>query len=100
MEKIKKYIKVKLNDIKLNEDRESLEHIYLSLDNLEKNKISISYEFLEEIENSIDYLDQKYDDFYELVNLFVPIKNKYMKIIKENYVQSLREKNRIKRTTQ
>ena len=54
-------------------------------------------ETLESIDNSIKDLDCKYDDTFELVNVFVPIANYYEKQIHSEYVKSLREKNRRKR---
>jgi len=84
MNKIKEYIKEKLIDIKINKDKEILEFIYISLDSLEKNKESLTDKLLEEIEKSINYLDQKYDNFYELVNLFDPIYVGYKKKSKTN----------------
>ena len=97
MNEIKEYLKNKIEKIENQEDKSLLEKIYLAIEKLENKENLLKEEYLEEIEKSINYLDQKYDNFYELVNLFDPIYVDYKKKIKDKYVQSLREKNRAKR---
>ncbi|MBQ3020935.1 MAG: hypothetical protein IJD92_01765 [Bacilli bacterium] len=49
---------------------------------------------LEIINENINYLDQKYDNLYDLVNLYSLIYIYYKKIIHKNYVNNLRNNNR------
>ena len=37
------------------------------------NDDNITNEFIDKIDNDLNYLDQKYDDLFDLINLFDPI---------------------------
>lgn len=57
----------------------------------------ITHDLLNKINENIKYLDQKYDDLYELVNLFDPICFYYENLLKKNYTYFLRKQNREKK---
>ena len=57
---------------------------------------NITNDFIDKMDNDLNYLDQKYDDLFDLINLFDPI---YVELKRRNhtkYVEKLREENRKK----
>ena len=61
------------------------------------NDDNITNDFIDKMDNDLNYLDQKYDDLFDLINLFNPI---YVELKRKNhikYVEKLREENRKKR---
>ena len=61
------------------------------------NDDNITNEFLDWMDKDLNYLDQKYDNLFDLINLFDPI---YVELKRRNhtkYVEKLREENRKKR---
>ena len=61
------------------------------------NDDNITNEFLDWMDKDLNYLDQKYDNLFDLINLFDPI---YVELKRKNhikYVEKLREENRKKR---
>ena len=65
--------------------------------NIILNNDNITNDFIDKIDNDLNYLDQKYDDLFDLINLFNPI---YVELKRRNhtkYVERLREENRKKR---
>ena len=58
---------------------------------------NITNDFIDKMDNDLNYLDQKYDDLFDLINLFDPI---YVELKRRNhtkYVEKLREENRKRR---
>ena len=58
---------------------------------------NITNDFIDKMDNDLNYLDQKYDDLFDLINLFDPI---YVELKRRNhikYVEKLRDENRKKR---
>ena len=65
--------------------------------NIVLNNDNITNDFIDKMDNDLNYLDQKYDDLFDLINLFNPI---YVELKRKNhikYVEKLREENRKKR---
>lgn len=56
----------------------------------------ITNEFLDEVDKDLNYLDQKYEDLFDLNNLFDPIFFELKRENHINYVKKLREENRKK----
>ena len=81
------------NNIKYIEDKQKLNDLYDDLSVLE-SKLSI--ELIDKIDSNIQALDRKYDDLFELVNMFDEIKYTLEKKIKNEMVNKLRENNRRK----
>ena len=65
--------------------------------NIILNNDNITNEFIDKINNDLNYLDQKYDDLFDLINLFDPVRFELKKINHIKYVEKLREENRKKR---
>ena len=65
--------------------------------NIILNNDNITDDFIDQMNNDLNYLDQKYDDLFDLINLFDPI---FVELKRKNhikYVERLREENRKKR---
>lgn len=76
-----------------------LELIKNLLEEIKKLKLNnFNNELLDDIDKNIQILDQKYDDLYDLVNIFDVLKYKYKKELKKQYVENLRKNNRSKKT--
>ena len=58
---------------------------------------NITNDFLDKMDNDLNYLDQKYDDLFDLINLFDPVRFELKKINHIKHVEKLREENRKKR---
>ena len=61
------------------------------------NNNDITDDFLEQMNNDLNYLDQKYEDLYDLINLFDPVRFELKRKNHINYVENLREENRKKK---
>ena len=61
------------------------------------NDDNITNDFIDKMDNDLNYLDQKYDDLFDLINLFDPICFELKKKNHIKYVEKLREENRKKR---
>ena len=61
------------------------------------NDENITDEFLDKMDNDLNYLDQKYDDLFNLINLFDSVRFELKKKNHIKYIEKLREKNRKKR---
>ena len=81
-----------------NEKNNDIRKIIYILEKISKDE-TITVEELDLIEKIINDLDCKYDDLFELTNIFQPIHYFYKKKLKKEYVNKLREENRKKRTT-
>ena len=94
LEKLIKKIESLLNDYKYMKDNELIKKLYKELNEINQN---LSNELIDSIDNNIKLLDQKYDDLYDLVNIFDVLKYKYKKEIQKVYVDNLRKENRKKK---
>ena len=94
LDKLIKRIELLLNDDKYKKDNELIKKLYKDLNEINKN---LSNELIDSIDNNITLLDQKYDDLYDLVNIFDVLKYKYKKEIQKVYVDNLRKENRNKK---
>ncbi len=61
------------------------------------NDDNITNDFIDKMDNDLNYLDQKYDDLFDLINLFDPIYVELKRRYHTKYVEKLREENRKKR---
>lgn len=96
LEQLLKLLKKISDDNKYQADRELIKQIYNKLEQL-KIKHSRNIDDLEYVRDKINYLDQKYDDLYDLVNLYEPKYIEIKKNIHSEYVQELRKQNRMKK---
>lgn len=61
------------------------------------NDDNITNDFLDKMDKDLNYLDQKYDDLFDLINLFDPICFELKRKNHIKYVERLREENRKRR---
>ena len=54
---------------------------------------NITNDFIDKMDNDLNYLDQKYDDLFDLINLFDPVRFELKKKNHIKYVEKLREEN-------
>ncbi len=66
------------------------------INNILNDDRDITNEFLDEVDKDLNYLDQKYEDLFDLNNLFDPIFFELKRENHINYVKKLREENRKK----
>lgn len=79
------------------EDTDVIKKTINEISNLQLGNNYINNNILELIEHNISYLDRKYDDLYDLVNLYDSVKSSYKKLIHDKYVEELRKANRKKK---
>ena len=88
----------KFNDIDINEkysdDIKMINKTINILNQMLDNESIITNTLLDYIDDNIKYLDQKYDDLYDLVNIYDPIKIEYKIQLHKKYVNDLRRKNK------
>ena len=84
------------NDNQYNDDFTLIQDLIKRINSILSDD-NITNEFLDKMDNDLNYLDQKYDDIFDLINLFDPI---YVELKRKNhikYVGKLREENRKRR---
>ena len=86
-------VKTLINSNKYPEDKQKLMNLYSDLYSLE-SKLSMT--LIEKIDSSIKELDQKYNDLFELVNMYDEIKYDLEKRIQKEMIEKLRKNNRKK----
>ena len=90
-----------LNSIVLNdnyiEDEKTIKEIINILNIFLEDKNNITNDLLKDVDDKIKYLDRKYDDLYDLVNMYDPIKIEFEKYLHKCYVVNLRNSNRMKK---
>lgn len=86
-------VKTLINSNKYLEDKQKLMNLYSDLYSLE-SKLSMT--LIEKIDSSIKELDQKYNDLFELVNMYDEIKYDLEKRIQKEMIEELRKNNRKK----
>ena len=74
-----------------------IKETYLNVVKLYENKDDVTSDDLDNINENIKYLDMKYDDLFDLVNLYDPIRINFKKVIQEKKVKKIREENKKKR---
>ena len=96
------------NDQQYDDDSTLIKKLILKINQRLNNDINITDDFLDEMDEDLNYLDQKYfaklvylkDQYVELndiIRLFTPIKIYYKKKNHNLYVEKLREENKKKR---
>jgi len=83
-----------------NQDKEVIEDLKNKINDLLLNEEKVTVGTLDTISNNIKYLDIKYDNLYELVNLFDPVEIEYREMIHKKYVENLRKLNRRKKESE
>lgn len=86
-------VKALINSNKYHEDKQKIMNLYSDLYSLE-SKLSMT--LIEKIDSSIKELDQKYNDLFELVNMYDEIKYDLEKRIQKEMIEKLRKNNRKK----
>lgn len=84
------------NDSQYNDDFTLIQDLIKRINSI-LNDDNITDDFIDEMDNDLNYLDQKYDDLFDLINLFDPIYVELKRKIHIKYVEKLREENRKKR---
>lgn len=79
------------------QDKVIIEDLKNKINNLLLNKEKVTIDILETISDNIKYMDIKYDNLYELVNLFDPVDIEYRRMIHKENVENLRKLNRRKK---
>lgn len=96
------------NDQQYDDDLTLIKKLIMKINQMLNNDINITDDFLNEMDEDLNYLDQKYfaklvylkDQYVELndiIRLFTPIKIYYKKKNHNLYVEKLREENKKKR---
>lgn len=85
------------NDQRYDEDKNLIKKTIDEISDLLVDENQMNDTTLELIKHNINYLDRKYDDLYDLTNLYDPVYISYKKQIHNKYVAELRKKNKQKR---
>lgn len=94
LEQILNSLKNILNNQKYLEDKNLIQDTILLLEQLPSQITLIN---LEKIKNNLNELDRKYDDVYDLINLYDIVYFPFKQRLHQEYVHQLREQNRKKR---
>lgn len=94
LEQILNSLKNILNNQKYLEDKNLIQDTILLLEQLPSQITLIN---LEKIKNNLNELDRKYDDVYDLINLYDIVYFPFKQRLHQEYVRQLREQNRKKR---
>lgn len=94
LEQILNSLKNILNNQKYLEDKNLIQDTMLLLERLPSQITLIN---LEKIKNNLNELDRKYDDVYDLINLYDIVYFPFKQRLHQEYVRQLREQNHKKR---
>lgn len=94
LEQILNLLKNILNNQKYLEDKNLIQDTMLLLEQLPSQITLIN---LEKIKNNLNELDRKYDDVYDLINLYDIVYFPFKQRLHQEYVRQLREQNHKKR---
>lgn len=94
LEQILNSLKNILNNQRYLEDKNLIQDTILLLEQLPSQITLIN---LEKIKNNLNELDRKYDDVYDLINLYDIVYFPFKQRLHQEYVRQLREQNRKKR---
>ncbi len=94
LEQILNSLKNILNNQKYLEDKNLIQDTMLLLEQLPSQITLIN---LEKIKNNLNELDRKYDDVYDLINLYDIVYFPFKQRLHQEYVRQLREQNHKKR---
>ena len=94
LEQILNSLKNILNNQRYLEDKNLIQDTILLLEQLPSQITLIN---LEKIKNTLNELDRKYDDVYDLINLYDIVYFPFKQRLHQEYVRQLREQNRKKR---
>lgn len=108
LNKILGILNVIVKDQQYDDDLTLIKKLIMKINQMLNNDINITDDFLNEMDEDLNYLDQKYfaklvylkDQYVELndiIRLFTPIKIYYKKKNHNLYVEKLREENKKKR---
>ena len=108
LNKILGILNIIVKDQQYSDDLTLIKNLIVKINQMLNADINITDAFLDEIDEDLNYLDQKYfaklvylkDEYVELndiIRLFTPIKNYYKKKNHNLYVKKLREENKKKR---
>ncbi len=97
IKEILKTLNTIFNDEKYDEDKDLIKKTSDKISDLLVDENQINDTTLELIKHNINYLDRKYDDLYDLTNLYDPVYISYKKQIHNKYVAELRKNNKKKR---
>ncbi|MDD2496002.1 MAG: hypothetical protein PHE29_12515, partial [Tissierellia bacterium] len=92
-----KFLNIILNEQKYAEDKGLIKKTSDEISDLLVDENQMNDTTLELIKHNINYLDRKYDDLYNLTNLYDPVYIGYKKQIHNKYVAELRKRNKKKR---
>ena len=84
------------NDI-YKEDFKTINEIISILNAFVNDPENITVDLLDCVDDKIKYLDQKYNDLYDLVNMYNPLKFECKSNLHKRYVTDLRKENRLKK---
>ncbi len=88
-------VKSLINNSKYESDNLLIQKLYNDLQMFKND--NVTNDLIDEVEKSINVLNQNYDDLFELENLYDVIKYQYNNQLKKEMVSKLREENRKKR---
>ncbi len=105
LNKILGILNIIVKDQQYNDDLTLIKNLIVKINQMLNADINITDAFLDEMDEDLNYLDQKYfakllylkDEYVELndiIRLFTPIKNYYKKKNHNLYVKKLREENK------
>ena len=94
LEQILNSLKNILNNQRYLEDKNLIQDTILLLEQLPSQITLIN---LEKIKNTLNELDRKYDDVYDLINLYDIVYFPFKQRLHQEYVRQLREQNHKKR---
>ncbi len=94
LEQILNSLKNILNNKRYLEDKNLIQDTILLLEQLPSQITLIN---LEKIKNNLNELDRKYDNVYDLINLYDIVYFPFKQRLHQEYVRQLREQNRKKR---
>lgn len=85
-----------LNNSKYQEDKILINKLLTEITSLKENK-RISKKVLNDLEEQLSFLEEKYDYDYELTNVFINVYSNKIDELKKEYINDLRTINKIKK---
>ena len=85
-----------LNNSKYQEDKKLINKLLTEINSLKENK-RISKKELDDLEEQLSFLEEKYDYDYELTNVFINVYSNKVDELKKEYISDLRTINKMKK---
>ena len=85
-----------LNNSKYQEDKILIDKLLTEINSLKENK-RISKKELDDLEEQLSFLEEKYDYDYELTNVFINVYSNKIDELKKEYINDLRIINKMKK---